>query len=291
MKRVLSAVALAAALVVAAAGCTISNTAPDFRGLHYTGGAFSSTNFVKCQDPGTRVQDGPDDKHYYYPMGQRTFSFTDREGAETPPIAIKTKDSQEMTVKGFVTFELNPDCDTLKRFHEVIGLKYRAFFTEDEMDNGQLSAGWLSFLGDYLAVPLNSTMDRAGLQSGWRTLYTSNDAISAFEDYAAKNLPAEVDRAIGTPGLVTVKQVNIETPQPSPELLDALKKTEVAKAENEAQKQKNEVARTKFQSMQDCKAAGLSENTCLLIKLAEDGSIPFLPIGPGGMVVTPPAAK
>jgi hypothetical protein len=178
---------------------------------------------------------------------------------------------------------LNTDCETLRKFHELIGLKYKAYFDDAGMDTGT-SAGWLKLLNDYLAVPLNSVMDRAGLQTGWRTLYTSSDAINTFEDYVVKNLPAEVDKAIGTPGLITVKQVNIETPQPPAELLQALKANEVAKAENDAQKQRNEVARTKYQSLADCRASGLTENACVLLKLAEDGKISILPVGPGGII-------
>lgn len=57
--------------------------------------------------------------------------------------------------------------------------------------------------------------------------------------------------------------------------LDALRDTEVAKAENNAQVERNKVAQTKYSSMTECKQAGLSESTCLALRALEEGDVPF----------------
>ncbi len=266
---------------LALAGCSTISTQPDEQGLHYKGGSFSSKAFADCIKPSDRVWDGPGDGHFLYPAGQRTFSFTGRDGSESGPITVKTNDSQEMAVPGFVTFELTQDCDKLREFHEQVGSKYRAFSTE----SGEESKGWRQFLNDYIAVPLNSSMDKAALRTDWRTLYSSAEAQTRFEEYVKASLPREVQAAIGD-DFLTIKAVSIETPMPSEGLRKGLEAREQAKLDNEAQKERNATARTKYDTFRDCKKV-LSEDSCLILSLAEAGEIPFYPIPEGSGFTLP----
>jgi hypothetical protein len=260
--------------LLAVTGCSIANTRPDLQAVHYKGGSFSSQTFADCIKPSDRQVDGPGDTHYYYPIGQRTLSFTGRDKSEAGPVTIKTKDSQEMAVLGFVAFELTSDCETLRRFHEQVGLKYGAYFEEDQSD----SAGWLSFLSDYMLVPLNSVMDKAGLQQNWQTLYSSPEALGEFEDFVVTNLPAEVERAIGSADFIKIKSISIETPQPSEGLRKSLEQIEAAKAQKRVQDQQNEVAKSKYANVEECKKV-YSEQSCLTLDLADRGGIQFYPQG------------
>lgn len=277
MKKTIAILAAAAAVILT--GCSTVSTDPDQQALHYDDGMFSSTEFENCVKPSNRNWDGPGDNHYTYPAGQRTFSFTGRKGSESDAITIKTSDAQELSVKGFVTFELTEDCEALRKFHESVGSKYKAYETD----------GWREFLGDYVAVPLNSSMDKAALQFEWRTLYSSNAALTEFEAAVKDSLPDEVQAALGEEFL-TIKAVSIETPVPSEALREGLEAKEAAILENDAQKERNATLRTQYDSFRDCKQV-LSEESCLILKLAEQGSIPLYPIPAGGGINVAPVPQ
>lgn len=271
---------VALAVMAGLSACSTASLEPDEFGLHYEDGAFSSKKFENCIEPSDRVYDGPGDKHYLYYYGQRTFSFTGASGSEQSPLPVTTKDGQEVLIPGFVTFTLNTDCEVLQEFHERIGIKYAAY-----KDGG----GWGTFLSDYLAVPLSAVMNEASLKVNWRELYASDEARNAFTEYVKDNLPTEIRTTLGG-DYIEVNAVSIAKPVVSEKLTEALAAVEEAKLADSAQKQKNEVARTKYQSLSDCRTSGLSEQACLTIYLAETGSIPFYPVPQGSALnVTPPS--
>ena len=261
---------VAAFLLLFTTACSTVSTAPDETALHYKDGPLSSKKFADCVEPSDRQFNGPGDAHYTYPSGQRTYSFTGRKGAEAEPIGTKTLTTGvEVSVKGYVTFTLNTDCDTLKKFHEQIGIKYEAYTDE----------GWQKFLNDYLAVPLNSTMDKAGLAFDAQTLYSSAEAQGQFEEAVKTALPEALKAGSGS-DFITINSVQIETPSLPQSLKDSLEAGEKAKIDNETQKNKNTTAITKYQTFADCKLV-LSEESCLILKMAEDGLLPFYVIPQG----------
>lgn len=291
--------ALLLAVAPALAACSTVNTSPDAVALHYSGGAFQSQEFVACVPASTRQVNGPGEHYYYYPIGQRTFSFTGKDnGGEAEPIMTNTADSQQVAVSGFVTFELTVeikknedtgrmDCAQLREFHERIGYKSKAYF-EGNPDMGEIGVEgdeknrqfadnqeWRDFLNQYLKTPLDMVMDDNGQKHNWRDLFQDQAAQTEFKDGVTKDLPAAVNAALGSSEFFTVSGVTISTPKPDQALLDALKDTEVAKEENNAQIERNKVAKTKFTSMTECKAAGLTESTCLALKALEQGDVPF----------------
>lgn len=270
-KRIIAGV-IALFMAVMITGCSTVSTEPDEVALHYSGGSFSSKNFKGCVGTSNRQMDGPGDAHYTYPAGQRTFSFTGAEGSEQGPITVTTNDGQNLSVPGFVTFTLDTSCETLRDFHEKVGMKYGAY-----KDGG----GWDAFLNDYIAVPLTSAMNKASLDTGWYALYSSSEAQANFEEYVKENLPGEVQKALGD-NFLTINAVQISKPMPNEELTRALAQKEQAKIENEAQKERNAVARTKYDSLKDCRQSGLSESACITVYLAEQGDIPFYPVPQGG---------
>lgn len=283
IKKILLALC-AFALIAFASGCSTVSTEPDEVALHYSGGAFSSKNFKDCVEASNRALDGAGDTHYIYPKGKRTFSFTGAEGSERGPIAVTTG-SQEVSVGGFLTFTLNTDCKTLRKFHETIGLKYGAY-----KDGG----GWDDFLNDYIDVPLDATLNEAASaitlpenvtrDQAWQVLYNNPVAQDEFEEFVKENLPEEIEQTLGD-DFITVQEVSIKKPNIKEGLLESLSAKEEARLENEAQKEKNEQVRTQYDTIKDCLATGLSESSCTLIFLSQNGAdIPFLPVPQGGAI-------
>jgi hypothetical protein len=270
---------MAIAMMYFMSGCSTTSTEPDEVALHYTGGSFSSKNFEKCIDASDRSVDGPGDQHYVYPKGNRTFSFTGKDGSEAGPIAVTTKDGQEVFIPGFVTFTLNTDCKTLREFHEKIGKKYEAY------KDGKDGKGWTEFLNDYVYTPLDSAMNRASLEAdGWYALYSDAAVQNEFEEAVKDSLPDEVIKALGG-DFITVNAVQISKPSVSDGLKKGLSAKEEARLSNDAQKELNEKSRTQYQTIADCLVTGLSEENCTLIFLSQNGAdIPFLPIPQGGAV-------
>lgn len=271
------AIALVAVLmVVFATGCSVAKTDPNTQGLHYKAGPFSATKFANCYGTSTRNYDGPADKHYNYPAGQRTFSFTGNAGSESKPIKVTDKDGQEVDIPGYITFTLTNDCKLLREFHERIGLKYHAY------DN---DSGWQKFLGDYLDTPLQQAMNKAAQDApGWKQLYTETAVQQQFEQDVKDALPALVTSALGG-DYITINAVQITKPEVSPELQDAIQQANVAEQENRAQKQKNAKILTQFDTIKSCLSTGLDRQDCTLIFLEQSGAdIPFLPVPQGGAI-------
>lgn len=275
------------ALALSSAACSSVSTEPDEVALHYSGGSFSSKNFKDCVDASDRVWDGPGDKHYVYPKGQRTYSFTGAEGSERDPMAVTTG-SQEVLIPGFVTFTLNTDCETLRAFHEKVGKKYGAYAG---------GGGWDDFLNDYIAVPLSATLNEAAgaietpegqsADQNWYALYTKADTQKQFEEYVKEHLPAEIENTLGN-DFITVNAVSISKPDISADLKKSLAAKEKARLDNDAQEERNAIARTKYDSMKDCQKI-MSEQSCLTIYLSEQGDIPFYPVPQGGAINVDPS--
>jgi regulator of protease activity HflC (stomatin/prohibitin superfamily) len=181
---------LIAAAGMAVAGCSSINTQPDQAGLQYSAGSFSDTEFGECVKPGTHEFYGPGDKTYVYPQGQRTYNFSSESGgADRPPIKITTKDGVEMSVDGLLNFQLNTDCEVLRKFHERIGLKYGA----DEDGVGQ----WGDLLDDYLGEPLRSSMTDAAASYTVDELYSDSEKRTEWENAIKDRLPGYIEDLAG----------------------------------------------------------------------------------------------
>lgn len=274
MKKLMGAIC--ALLLLALTGCgALIKTDQQTQALWYEDGDFQAQVFKSCIKSATRERHGLGDTYYRYPIGDRTWSFTGRPGSDAPPITIKTKDSQEMSVIGLLQFTLTNDCEILRTFHERIGLNYGAYFP----DGAVTSDGWKRFLNDYIAVPVNTVMDRGGLQENVRVLYADTAAQDKFKLYAQNNMQTEIDKVLGVPGFIKVKLVATETPQPSQELLDSFKKVEQAKADSAAQLERNKYAKNKFGEVKECVAV-LGADACFRLELQKGPNPPqYIPDG------------
>jgi hypothetical protein len=271
MKRTIPLAVLAAVVV---AGCSITTPEPDQKGIVYDAGMFSNTTFQNCIDPGSRDVSGWGDLGFVYPNGQRTFEFADKQGAESKPLTVVTKDNLEMTVSGVATFSLTTDCATLRKFHEQIGLKFKAY--ED--------AGWNRLLSVYIGQPLDRAMDAAAKAYGWKDLF-SNPAIKQEWEKSVATYAAQFIQEQGGAGFFGGFSVTLQQPQPPQGVRDALASAQQAVEENTAQKAKNEKARTEMESIKALVDV-LGPEGAVLWQAIKDGRISFV-VSDGGVAVTP----
>jgi hypothetical protein len=290
MNKRWKAIAVAiAVLALALVGCTSVNTQPDEVALHYSGGGFSSTDFKNCVGPGTKNYDGPGDHHYTYPFGQRTATFGDN--AEFGKVSVVTSDAVTMDVSGVVTFALNTDCDTLREFHERIGIKYEAW-TDD---------GWDRMLQVYIGQPLNQALDQASKNYTTKALYVSSDqvknqweqSVSTYFQQALQQLAGgdyfcqpnfDGQGECGSPVLT------LQKPEPPQDIIDAFTARLQAVEQNAAAQAQQQVLTTEAQSLRKALVeAGLQPTAANLAAYTnwlavKDGDIPLYVLPQGSNV-------
>lgn len=183
-----------ALLITALSGCTRITTEPDQVALHYDAGPISATKFHDCVHASTQNYNGPGDKYFVYPSGQRTYDFTGDEGAESKPLTVTSKDNVQLTVSGSVTFNLNTACDVLRRFHEQIGLKYQAY-DPDGADTE--SDGWKQLLNVYVGQQVQRALNAGAQQYGWIQLYNDPTVRTTFQQQVAGAVPGLIKQQAG----------------------------------------------------------------------------------------------
>lgn len=274
MKRWIVA-AIAATSVVLTTGCSVTTPEPDQVGIVYDAGPFSSTEFQNCIAPGRQDISGPADASYTYPAGQRTYEFADKGEAESKPLTVVTKDNLEMTVSGVATFNLSSDCKVLQRFHESLGLKFKAY--ED--------AGWRRLLSIYVGQPLDRAMDAASKEFGWKELFNDPAAKQRWEERVKALMPGFVQEQ-GGGTFFTGINVTLQQPLPPQGVRDALASAQQATEENNAQRAKNEKSKTELESIKDLVAV-LGIDGYVKLKAVQSGQATIVISESGGINVTP----
>ncbi len=279
-------VALVLVAIIALAGVTSISTGPDQVGLHYKGGAFTSKKFSECVDTSSRQFDGPGDSHFVYPASQRNFVFGGPE-ADGDTITFVTKDGIEMRVNGVTNFLLNTDCNTLRKFHELIGNRYAAYMNGDET-----SEGWLRMLNVYIYRPLDTAIDRASQNYTYLELYNDPSKKAQWEQDVVRSLPTLVDRQTdGDEDFFENFAVTLQKPNPPESIKEALlaQQAAVARAKAaEAEAAAREAAAKAQKAVAAAEAAKVQERIKVLTvdgylkELAiEKGINPFQPSGVG----------
>ncbi len=293
---VLLAVIAIVVLGFLATGCTKVSTAPDEVRLHYAGGPFEAIKFVKCVNPSSGATFlGPGDTSYSYPFGQRTFDFSGTEDSESKPISIVSKDNVEMQVAGSATFTLNTSCETLRQFHEKIGLKYRSYFEGDES-----SDGWRRMLNFYFKQPLDRAMDAASQEFEWKKLFNDPNVKQQWEARVGQLARQFIKETAGAdyfcqPNFAGTGEcgdvvLTIQKPEPPQSLIDALAAEQAAKQQNLAQQQINTKVKTEMESIKDLVAV-LGPQGAILWKAIQDGRVQVVPVPQNGSLNITPQAR
>lgn len=242
---------------------TTVSTGPDQVALHYTDGAFSARRFQDCVGSSSRAWDGPGDKHYSYPKSQRNYVFG--EGGDRAPVIFVSKDGIEMSVDGVAAFLLNTDCETLQKFHDLIGNRYAAYM---DSTDGNGSAGWLTMLSVYISRPLETAIDRASQKYTYTELYTDPAVKAQWEADVLAQMPDLVGRQIdGEEEFFTDFAITLQKPVPPEAVKAALvgQQESVAKAKaKEAEAQAQVKAAEAQVAVEKAEAAKIAERIKVL---------------------------
>ncbi len=180
---------LVALLALLVAGC--ADTAANEVGVHYGGGPVEDKTYQGLVEPGVTAEPvGYGDAIYRYRIDQRSWigRNCEQQGcADRPEVEFVSKDGIRMRAPIDVYFTLKRDEETLRRFHEEIGLKTQAFE----------EAGWVQMLRTYFDPALDRAVDSAGLAFDWRPLRENEAVRNKFAEQAAGQFSVELERATG----------------------------------------------------------------------------------------------
>lgn len=238
---------LIAFLALVVSGCATASNPPDLKSVHYSGGSLSSKEFKDCLDPSERSGYDPGDGYFGYPTRQISFDATGGKGAESDAFTVVSSDNAELYVPVTVTFNLISNCDTLKKFHETIGSRFRAYIKpgDDNNDDGETTSadypsGWVDLLNYAIGKPLDATMDRVAQDFTWRNVWNNNAVKVQIEQAINENLSTLVDRQAGGHFFENF-QVLVQKPDPvDPDLKQAISDEQAAVAQANADTAKAE---------------------------------------------------
>ena len=296
-----------AALVAipALSGCSQVSTSPGMVAVHYEDNPIipTSKTYVDCFGTSHQEFTGVGDDFYYYPAGERTYKFSLDEGADGAPVKI-VKNNVTLLISGVATFSLNPNCESLRTFHEKIGLKqWNGRFAYIDGDDYE---GWNAMLDVYIEQAIQSAASSAAAkdtQSTYLDIYNGSGRGN-FESDMAKQLPVFAQQLSGgdffTSFRLTVNKPVLE----SAALKDSLTGREIAKAENDAQLQRNATVNTELDSIKaivavlgesgyiDYQRNKLTEKQLdLLSQAIAKGDITVLPVPQGSNITIPTTSK
>ena len=265
-------------LLILALSATQINTAPDQSGLWYKAGPISDTKFDHCVNPSTREMfKGIADQTYTYPAGQRTYDFSANGNQDIAPIKVLTKNNLELTVSGIVVFNLTDDCETLRKFHEQIGLKDKAY-----MDGDDTSEGWHVMLSKYLQQSLQRAVNEATQEYNWEELYNDVNVKAEWEKKVSSALPRFVQSMMGDE-YFTHYSLTIQKPELPEELRKALQDTQTAIQQTNAQKERNTTVVAEIDSIKKLVEV-LGPEGYNVYQAIKDGKISVMPVPAGSGV-------
>lgn len=169
---------------------SVHKTDADKIGLSYGGGLFEGRKFQGVTRPGSGVKFiGWYDKWYTYPVTQRNYIISRTEGegdrGEPDKIVAPSADRVEVTYEVATFFRLNTN--SVRGFHETIGLKYKAW--ED--------GGWDNMLRDYFRQPIQTTLQEISRKYPVEKLYADPAVKQEIESTFGQSLKDTINRLVG----------------------------------------------------------------------------------------------
>lgn len=265
--------------LAAISGCSNLETAPDERGIRYSGGAVfpEAEEFKGCQDPAKQDFGAPGDHTYVYPAGQRTFKFSTDPGSDAPPLSVSAPSPGggqpiQMTVSGTVNFTPNlSNCDDLRRFHENIGRKYKAWE----------GSGWTELLSTYVKDPVDRATDNEALKFDWVLLSSNADAKARWEKAVQDTLPKLIEQQSGG-NFFSIQNVFLQRPELPDNVKAAIADTEAARQQAQTAEQ-FKAAAASFPGGPTAYQEFLKQQA--INKAIERGEVKVIPIPAGSPVI------
>lgn len=272
MKNTAKAVLLGAIAVFGLSACSVVQTEPDQQAIRYSDPFFGAKSFKECFDASSYDIASPTNTNYIYPAGQRVYNAN---GTDGDFFSVTTKDGVTLSVEAAVRFELTSDCDTLRQFHEKIGLKTEAF----------TDTGWATVLNNYFRSPLNRALTDATQGMNWQDIYSNPESKASWEKEVQKLLPQYINQAVGG-SYFEIQGVTLQKPTLPPELENALKDAEVAAQQARAQEQRNSQVTSELESIRELVDV-LGADGYNVYQAIKDGKVSILPIPQGTNITIP----
>lgn len=252
MKRIFGVIAGVIALAFVATGCSSVSTDTDQVALHYEGGQFSSRTFSSCVPVSKKSWFGPGDHYYVYPTSQRVYDATGREGAESQPFKVVSKDNAELTIPVSVNFTLKTACDGKKsilvKFHNAFGNRYHAYWDSGDSSD-EVPAGWITLLNKVMGQPLDTTLDRIAQEYNWRDLWNNPQVKLEIEKQINENLATLVKRQTGGVQYFEGFSALVQKPEPTnPDLTAAISSEQAGVAQANSAKAQADADTAKAQA-------------------------------------------
>lgn len=183
--------------LLALAGCTSVNTKADEAAIAYKGGPIEGTHYNKVIDPGSGlVWLGVADDYYIYPTTQRTYIVSKQSSEGDKPNADKivatNKDGIPVDWELGVYFKLNTS--KLRKFHENIGLKYKAYFPKGAEED---SAGWDTMLNDIFRQQIEATVQRVSRNHTTDEMAKGGDVYAQLNGEISSGLKDQINHVVG----------------------------------------------------------------------------------------------
>lgn len=184
-----TAITLAFAAIALTGACGLEGSETNEIGLVYSGGLIEDKAFKEFLPAGSTAKaTGFGSTTYRYRIDQRSYRGDSKNnGGDAAPVVIVSRDDQRLRVDYQLYFKLNQDPKILRRFHENIGVKTRAWTDE----------GWRQMLRDYFEPQIERSMEAAALAFDWRDLYASEEARVAFQKDAIDRIKTAITDVIG----------------------------------------------------------------------------------------------
>jgi len=275
-------IAASALSLVSLTACANLETQGDVVGIRYSGGAIfpEAIEFKECQGKSEQHFGAAGDNTYTYPVGQRTFKFSNDPGSDSPPLTTSAPGPNggqpiEMQVSGTVFFTPKfANCDTLRKFHETIGLKYRAW-----IDNG--FEGWNEAIGVYIKDPTDRTVDNESLKSDWIKLSSNAEAKHQWETNVTTELPKLMEQS-GGGEFFHIDYVILQKPDLPANVKSAIADTEAARQQAQTAEQVKNAAASFPGGVQ---AYQEYQRNQAVNKAIESGNVKVIPVPAGSPIM------
>jgi hypothetical protein len=276
--------------ILTLAGCSIANTTASEVALQYEAGPLDSRTYYSCVPSGTREINDVNDDHFYYPAGQRDFTFGPGDGADMAALTSTTQDAQEISVSGTVKLTLNTDCTEFKDptgktwpggklqfFHELIASKY-----EPATEPGQLPGKWRELLANYVGASLDRATDNEALKYAQMQLYTDAAKKAQWERDVLAQLPEILKSLTQGVDLFTINAVLLQKPAVQQKVIDGLTDVRAAELRNQAAEVDKQAAANFPGGIAGYQAYQQQQAINQAIK---DGKVQVLPVPQGSPVI------
>lgn len=164
----------------------LEKTPRDQIGISYGGGPIEGARFQKIVPPGSGLFfNGLADRLYLYPVTQRNYIIAAAEGDVKGSVAATSKDQIVVGFEVAAYFRLNTG--KLQKFHENIGLKYRAWTDE----------GWDSMLAQEFRPQIEFAIQKESRLYDAKAIFSDQATLLRIQNEIGARLKENVAQVLG----------------------------------------------------------------------------------------------